>query len=690
MQFDFSKEIFGSNKKLEIPKEAKIIFVSDMFVEDYVGGAELTSQALIDSAPFPVYKIHSKDVNMDLLEQGQDRFWIFGNFANIDLSLLPTIIGNAFKYAVCEYDYKYCKYRSPEKHFSIENTQCDCSDSMHGKLISAFYYAAASLWWMSEKQRNIYFQMFPFLADKDNTVLSSVFDDKFFVRVKLLRDKYEKQERNGWIVLGSTSWVKGQDAAVAWCTENNKSHEIVWDLPYDQLLEKLAASEGFVYLPAGGDTCPRMVIEAKLLGCKLELNENVQHKNEEWFATDDMNDTEAYLFLSRSRFWSAIKQNMAYAPKLSGYTTTYNCESQGYPFEQSIRSMLNFCDEVVVVDGGSTDETMATLASMAYPIDICPNAARDSITLVEDIRVMCSLVKASSGQFEFPEEFNGIKRDPKLRVIFIPRDWDHARFAVFDGAQKAEARKLCTGDFCWQQDSDEIVDITDVAKIRDLMHQFPTTMLILALPVIEYWGGADKVRFDVMPWKWRISRNDRRITHGIPIALRKIDADGNMFASPGTDGCDMIDAITGEPLPHGTFYTVDVDQVRYAAFTNPTARVNYNSWLNAVTANLPTVFHFSWWDLVRKIKTYQGYWGRHWKSLYDIEITDTPENNMMFDKAWKDVTDDDIVERAKLMNEKLGGWIWHNKWDGKTETPHITVNRTVPTSMIEWCQRKSG
>ena len=44
-------------------KEADVIFVADMFVEDYVGGAELTIQSLIDSAKdINVQKIKSSDV----------------------------------------------------------------------------------------------------------------------------------------------------------------------------------------------------------------------------------------------------------------------------------------------------------------------------------------------------------------------------------------------------------------------------------------------------------------------------------------------------------------------------------------------------------------------------------------------------------------------------------------------------
>ena len=53
---------------------------------------------------------------------------------------------------------------------------------------------------MSEAQMDRYHNLFPFLREKDNVVLSSVFDEKFFYAVKNLREKYKSVERKGWIV----------------------------------------------------------------------------------------------------------------------------------------------------------------------------------------------------------------------------------------------------------------------------------------------------------------------------------------------------------------------------------------------------------------------------------------------------------------------------------------------------------
>ena len=92
---------------------------------------------------------------------------------------------------------------------------------------------------------------------------------------------------------------------------------------------------------------------------------------------------------------------------------------------ESINSLLGFCDEVVVVDGGSNDGTWEQLRDWA-------------------------------------------SSEEKLKVYQVKRDWNDYRFAVFDGQQKAVARSLCKGEWCWQMDIDEVVHENDYGKIKIL------------------------------------------------------------------------------------------------------------------------------------------------------------------------------------------------------------------------------
>jgi glycosyltransferase involved in cell wall biosynthesis len=491
---------------------------------------------------------------------------------------------------------------------------------------------------MSEGQRERYLDRFPQLREKSSIVLSSVFHDEFLNRVKARKEK----KRSGWIVLGSESWIKGASDAIKWCQDNKKDYEVCWNLPYEQLLDKLESAEGFVYLPLGGDTCPRMVIEAKLLGCQVVTNDNVQHSSEEWWQSSP-NSICDYLAGRPSIFWSKITSFIQHQPTLSGYSTTYNCVTQNYPFVESITSMLDVCDEVCVVDSGSDDGTLEVLQEMAAS-------------------------------------------EPRLKLKVNKIDMSQKRYAVkSDGAQKAVARDMCTGEFCWQQDIDEVIHEKDYKKIRDLVKNIPKGVFLVCLPVVEFWGKKGKIRIDINPWKWRLSRNHPDITHGIPANLRAYDQNGELYAQRGTDSCDYITKSTGEYVPYVNFHTAQTESLRQAAQADSQAREKYVEWFSASVENLPTAYHYSWFDLPRKIRTYKTFWSRFWQSLYNVEQDDTPENNMFFDKKWADVSDDEIESLSTRLERDMGGWIFHRKIDWNKPTPSVMINSVVhPEVMSDW------
>tara|TARA_R110001592_G_scaffold188358_4_gene433525 strand:+ start:126 stop:2024 length:1899 start_codon:yes stop_codon:yes gene_type:complete len=628
----FTNPFEQQKKSYLIPKGVDIVVVADMFAEQYLGGAELTTAALTNSTELKIHKINSQNVTMETLESGYNKFWIFTNFSNMESQLIPTIISN-IRYAIVEYDYKFCRYRSIEKHYQSEMSECNCHNEIHGKLISAFFHGATTVHYMSQAQMKRYHTRFPFLADDSEgsaqNVLSSVFSEEFFATIKILNEKNKDVKRNGWLVLGSPSWIKGTSAAVKWCEDNNKEYEVLQGLNHSEVLQKMSTAEGFVYLPLGGDTCPRVVIEAQLLGCKLEVNDDVQHMSEIPFSENNMLDIESYLYANRDIFWNMVKSDMNYSPNISGYVTTKDCISQEYPFENCINSMKAFCSEIVVMDGGSSDGTIEKLNAMAA-------------------------------------------EDSRIKVYIHDVDWNAKRFAVEDGLQKARARAKCTGDFLWQMDSDEEVNLSTVSEINKLCRQFPKFVDLVSLPVVEYWGSTDKVRIDVNPWKWRLSRNKLNITHGIPKELRLTDDEGNLYAAQGTDGCDYIDSETYERIAHASFYTNEVHQVRMMAMQgNKNALSQYQDWFKRIVEVMPSIKHYSWMDIERKIKTYKNYWQTHWESLYDIKQEDTADNNMFFDKPWSEVSDKEITEMAKDLSEKTGGHVFHSKIEWNNPMPYI-------------------
>ena len=630
--------------------EAHVVFVADVFLENYGGGAERTTEALFEVAPYKTCKLKSSDVTQELIQQGINKFWVFFNYRSMDHNLIPLIVANC-NYSIVEYDYKFCQYRSVDLHKRENGKNCDCHDQQLGKIISAFLHGSEHIFWMSKKQSAIYHEKFPFLKDNKQTVLSSVFtvdDLEYIERLRVTREK-NGWSQNHWAIIDGNSWIKGVDESVKALNETfpESTSEVIGGLSYYDLLKTLSEFHGLSFHPLGGDTCPRTVIEASLLGLELLLNSNVQHMNEDWFS-GDADEIESYLLGRPQVFWNSITSFIERNIILSGYTTTKNVIKSDYPWRASIQSLLGFCDEVVVVDGGSDDGTWENLKSWA-------------------------------------------EHEEKLRIYQVKRDWDNYRFAVFDGQQKAVARSLCKGDWCWQMDIDEVVHENDYEKVKKLARQIPKSVKLVCLPVIDYWGKEDKVRVDVNPWKWRLSRNDTHITHDIPAQHRRYDEKGNVY-SVGSDGCDYVHTDNYQPIPHMNFYTPQHEQIRQQLLSNEEFcnqnLENYSKFINAAIEELPAVHHYSWFDIKRKIYTYKNYWSKHWASLYNRVTDDIPENNMFFNKRWSDVNDSEIVNLANKMDNELGGWVFHTRVDFSKPTPWYKINSGHPNLIKKWLEER--
>lgn len=279
-----------------------VIFVSDFFSDEIIGGAELTSDAIISGCNTDVVKVKSINLNKSFIEDNLNNRWIFGNFSQVKPDLMLNIVKSKIRYDIIEYDFKFCKLRSPEKHVFFHGS-CDCHTSYHGKLISVFAFNARKIWFMSEKQKEIYLSYFQFLSKRPIEVLSSVFSEQTLSRLSSMSFK----KNNKYIILKSDSWIKSTKECIRYALDNNLEYELVSNLSHDELLKKLASSKGLIFLPCGGDTCPRITIEAKLLGCDLRMNDNVLHKEEEWFSGSSKK-TLLYLRNNNKRFWESFNE----------------------------------------------------------------------------------------------------------------------------------------------------------------------------------------------------------------------------------------------------------------------------------------------------------------------------------------------------------------------------------------------
>ncbi len=314
-----------------------------------------------------------------------------------------------------------------------------------------------------------------------------------------------------------------------------------------------------------------------------------------------------------------------------------------YPIEQCLRSLLPFCDEIIVVDGGSKDGTIELIQSIS-------------------------------------------KKEPRVKLFVEPVDFSHPRWAIYqDGYLKRSARSKCTGQYCWQTDSDEIVDPSSYDKIPLLPEVITNSgHELVMLPMVEFWGSYNRIRGDFMSWKNRFSLNNKNITHGIPQQFKNYDQNGHEYPRPfESDTCNYIYAdklVEVVPIAPIGITSEEFNKHTYEA---------RKQWFMESLERMPHVLHVSWLSLERKISHYQKFWQNFHASMYNLQIEDNAQTNVMFDKPWASVTKEEIKARATQLIQ-IGPRSFHKKIDPTKIGPTFEYTRPVPNDLIEWQKNLSS
>lgn len=67
--------------------------------------------------------------------------------------------------------------------------------------------------------------------------------------------------------------------------------------------------------------------------------------------------------------------------------------------------------------------------------------------------------------------------------------------------------------------------------------------------------------------------------------------------------------------------------------------------MNEVFSKLPSVWHYSWADLPRKVRNFRDFWSRQWSVLYQTAIQERFPNV---------ITEEDVLEKARELRQQGG------------------------------------
>ena len=264
----------------------KIVFIADFFVDQISRGAELANEALLFylDKDFTIERVKSAD----LKEVKKDSYYIISNFVYVAEEIKNKLIEYK-NYMIYEHDHKYVATRNP---FAVPYGKNGIEVNTDGivpkdKLINLEFYKNANVvlcqtqWHQDQLARNI-------TANLSN-IGGSLYTPEMLNIVDDVRKKNNKRDTCA-IFCGQ---YKNSEEAIIYCKTNNIPFALISNVGSPKkFLYILGRHNKFVFFPKIPESCSRLLIEARLLDCKVYTNMNSGIVNEKcWnFDNDEFRD----------------------------------------------------------------------------------------------------------------------------------------------------------------------------------------------------------------------------------------------------------------------------------------------------------------------------------------------------------------------------------------------------------------
>jgi hypothetical protein len=253
----------------------KIAFLADFFVEDGLnGGGELNNDELIKlliNKGNDVKKYHTRGLSINNLPDKETKI-IVGNFIGLALEVRDYITEN-YSYIIYEHDHKYLKTRdpSPFKNYKAPEDQV---------INKEFYRNAKAI----ICQSRLHMKVVDRNLNLDNivSVSGNLWSEELLDYLEEISTSQEDKEDVCSIMYSSIP-NKNIEDSILYCRVNNLESEKIMPCSHKEFLTKINKNKTLVFFPKTLETLSRIVVEARMLNCRVATNKNIGATSEEWF-----------------------------------------------------------------------------------------------------------------------------------------------------------------------------------------------------------------------------------------------------------------------------------------------------------------------------------------------------------------------------------------------------------------------
>jgi len=250
----------------------KILYISDFFLKDIIGGAELADSVIIDflKKEYDVVCINSKQASYEKVK-GFDGTAIFvSNFTLLNKKALSALLQK--RYFIIEHDHKFIDTRDPSQY---DNDIVPVHRLRHFQL----YRKAETVFCQSLRHSKCL---------RDNLLLSNVsnFGMSFWSekQLNILRKNVNKEKKLENGIVNFSNILKGTKKSIGFCTKRKLDYNLIpSNKKFQDFIPILATVNRLIFFPTFIESFSRLALEARMLNVSLITNKNLGCMSEPWF-----------------------------------------------------------------------------------------------------------------------------------------------------------------------------------------------------------------------------------------------------------------------------------------------------------------------------------------------------------------------------------------------------------------------
>ena len=281
----------------------KIVFIADFFASDVKGGAEIYDSILIDllrNDGVKVVEFKSQDItekHISLYRKCGFHF-VISNFVVFSEEKKQELIKYPDSYSILEHDHKYIIERDPSgyKDYIVHPS----------RIINRIFYASAKNVFAQSKIHSEVIQKNLKINNVVNLGMSLWTDEQ----LEIIEQNFDNEKQDDVSIVNSSNPTKNTAAAVNRCKDKNINYTLIGSQNYSEFIEQLSSHKTYMYIPRVLESFNRVLLEARMLDCKLQTTNLNGCISEDWFKKYKGRELIEFVRFNRTVVYNKIKENI--------------------------------------------------------------------------------------------------------------------------------------------------------------------------------------------------------------------------------------------------------------------------------------------------------------------------------------------------------------------------------------------